>query len=188
MIDTYARVGKVAQAEMWFQKMQAEGVVPVQRTFNLLLHACVKNGNIHGAEQWRMLMQEAGLCCDEYTYGSLIDGCARCQDMSLAEHFLRRMFSGKLKPNLVILRSLSRVYGLKDGDRLAVVLGQCMRDGGAAPDDVWKALKSRGAARFKSRALKELLADISRMNRDVDMQPGRHPRGQGEDADGFNSF
>eukprot|EP00928_Gymnodinium_smaydae_P090390 TRINITY_DN7419_c0_g1_i3.p1 TRINITY_DN7419_c0_g1~~TRINITY_DN7419_c0_g1_i3.p1 ORF type:complete len:697 (+),score=73.49 TRINITY_DN7419_c0_g1_i3:118-2208(+) len=185
MIDAYVKVGNVAQAEMWFRKMQAEGVVPVQRTFNLLLHACVKNGNIHGAEQWRIMMQEAGLRCDEYTYGSLIDGCARCHDMSLAEHFLRRMFSEKLKPNLVILRSLSRVYGLKDGDRLAIVLGLCIREGGASPDDVWKALKSRGAARFKSQALEELLADISRMNKHVDTQPGRHPRGQGDEADGF---
>eukprot|EP00928_Gymnodinium_smaydae_P090388 TRINITY_DN7419_c0_g1_i1.p1 TRINITY_DN7419_c0_g1~~TRINITY_DN7419_c0_g1_i1.p1 ORF type:complete len:683 (+),score=75.62 TRINITY_DN7419_c0_g1_i1:122-2170(+) len=185
MIEIYAKVGKVAQAEMWFHKMQAEGVTPVQRTFNSLLHACVKNGNMHGAEQWRVLMQEAGLRCDEYTYGSLIDGCARCHDMSLAEHFLRRMFSEKLKPNLVILRSLSRVYGLKDGDRLAIVLGLCIREGGASPDDVWKALKSRGAARFKSQALEELLADISRMNKHVDTQPGRHPRGQGDEADGF---
>eukprot|EP00928_Gymnodinium_smaydae_P090394 TRINITY_DN7419_c0_g2_i2.p1 TRINITY_DN7419_c0_g2~~TRINITY_DN7419_c0_g2_i2.p1 ORF type:complete len:657 (+),score=52.85 TRINITY_DN7419_c0_g2_i2:123-2093(+) len=159
MIDTYVKAGNVAKAEMWFLKMQADGVTPVQRTFNLLLHARAKNGNMHRAEQWHMLMQEAGLPCDEYTYGSLIEGCAKCHNMSLAEHFLSRMFSERLKPILVILRSLSKVYGLTDGDRFARVLALCMRDGGGSPQDVRKVLKSRGA-RFISRGLEELLADL----------------------------
>eukprot|EP00928_Gymnodinium_smaydae_P056496 TRINITY_DN3986_c0_g2_i1.p1 TRINITY_DN3986_c0_g2~~TRINITY_DN3986_c0_g2_i1.p1 ORF type:complete len:683 (+),score=71.02 TRINITY_DN3986_c0_g2_i1:113-2161(+) len=171
MFNACVKLGNVAKAEALFHEMQAEGVAPIQRTFNILIHAFAKCGNMQQAMCWHRKMQEFGWRCDEYTYGSLLEGCARFHDTTLAEDILLRMFSEKLKPNLVCLRSLIKVYGsMKDGDRLARVLSFCMHHSGVSPQDVQKALKSKGA-RLKSKALEELCVGTSMTNAQASTQP-----------------
>eukprot|EP00928_Gymnodinium_smaydae_P054093 TRINITY_DN37926_c0_g1_i1.p1 TRINITY_DN37926_c0_g1~~TRINITY_DN37926_c0_g1_i1.p1 ORF type:complete len:557 (-),score=91.49 TRINITY_DN37926_c0_g1_i1:305-1975(-) len=159
MIDAYSKSGELDKAEEMLQIMKTEGISPCQRTFNMLIHGCAKSGDMDRAVQWHGRMQKLGYRCDEYTYGSLIEGCALCRNIDLAESFIGRMFMEKLTPNLVCLRSLTKVYSSSgEYDRLAHMLTHCMQKGNVSRQVICEVLASN-EARFKSQALQQLYTD-----------------------------
>eukprot|EP00928_Gymnodinium_smaydae_P089541 TRINITY_DN7349_c0_g3_i1.p1 TRINITY_DN7349_c0_g3~~TRINITY_DN7349_c0_g3_i1.p1 ORF type:complete len:674 (+),score=94.30 TRINITY_DN7349_c0_g3_i1:104-2125(+) len=173
VIEMYAKIGDVMKAEMWFQDMQAEGVPPNQRTFNTLIRACVKSDDLHRAQRWHKEMEVSGCCCDLHTYGCLIEGCVNSHDMDFAEHLIRRMISEKLRPNLVCLRSLLKVYRAAKGcRRLAHVLALCVRDGGVQMADLKKVLRS-WAARSRGKVLEHVVEDVAMLGENANAPTAR---------------
>eukprot|EP00928_Gymnodinium_smaydae_P089545 TRINITY_DN7349_c0_g6_i1.p1 TRINITY_DN7349_c0_g6~~TRINITY_DN7349_c0_g6_i1.p1 ORF type:complete len:676 (+),score=71.32 TRINITY_DN7349_c0_g6_i1:105-2132(+) len=173
VIDMYAKNGDVTKAEMWFKDMQAEGVPPNQRTFNSLIRACVKSGDLQRAQRWQKEMEDSGCCCDLHTYGCLIEGCVGSHDADFAEHLIRRMISEKLRPNLVCLRSLLKVYRAAKGcRRLAHVLALCVRDGGVQMADLKKVLRS-WAARSRGKVLEHVVEDVAMLGENANAPTAR---------------
>eukprot|EP00928_Gymnodinium_smaydae_P081882 TRINITY_DN6531_c0_g1_i2.p1 TRINITY_DN6531_c0_g1~~TRINITY_DN6531_c0_g1_i2.p1 ORF type:complete len:515 (-),score=67.21 TRINITY_DN6531_c0_g1_i2:313-1857(-) len=160
MIVAYSNNGNVRKAEATFYEMQKEGVALCQRTFNVLIHANAKHRSLERADYWYREMNSSGFRPDQYTYGSLFAGCMRQLDTSRMEYYLERMVSEKLSLNHVCMRSIVKVYmDCAEGDRLANVLGWCLRRHAVAHHVVRDVLSMK-QTRVASAALGELHARL----------------------------
>eukprot|EP00928_Gymnodinium_smaydae_P060689 TRINITY_DN4442_c0_g1_i1.p1 TRINITY_DN4442_c0_g1~~TRINITY_DN4442_c0_g1_i1.p1 ORF type:complete len:145 (+),score=20.32 TRINITY_DN4442_c0_g1_i1:38-436(+) len=111
------------------------------------------------ASAWHAEMHRAGFRSDVYTYGALLEGCSRRADADLADYYIQCMRREKLTPNIVCLRSLTKVYlPSKDVTRLANRLTYCMWYCGVSRHVVDNALASIDA-HLRSAVLEHLNFD-----------------------------
>jgi len=122
LIHACARVGDVARAEQWLEKMHSANVQANAVTYNAVMSACTKNGDLERAQYWLQAMTDAGITPDVVSYNTIITACAKAGDLEKAEEWLSRMEKVGIKPNLVpflcMIQSHSCQGHVRDVERL----------------------------------------------------------------------
>ena len=84
----------------WPSGIPKQGIhFPDEVTYNSVIHACAKKGEVQKAEQWFNWITKAKLCPNEVTYSSVIHACAEKGEVDKAEQWFERMTKAKLCPS-----------------------------------------------------------------------------------------
>merc|ERR1740130_134895 len=73
--------------------MDSESIAPAVLTFNSLINACSKAGDISRAEHWLSEMCRRGFAPDGISYSTVINACIAAQQLERAEKLLEDMHS-----------------------------------------------------------------------------------------------
>lgn len=90
--------------------MTSSGVVANEVTYNTMISAFAKQGNVPRAYHWFTAMQVAGRVRNEVSYNSMINACAKARppSFSVAAEVLGMMLEDGLHPNAYTLPALLR--------------------------------------------------------------------------------
>ncbi|CAK0884407.1 unnamed protein product, partial [Prorocentrum cordatum] len=93
--------GLMIRAEQWLSALIGEDLFsPDVVSYNTVIHAYARTGNVDRAEFWLQQMVKANLVPNEVTMGSLINACAEAGKLNRAERILEAMTEDHhLKPN-----------------------------------------------------------------------------------------
>merc|ERR1719265_636736 len=78
-------------AEKLLGEISSLGLKPDGVSFNSVIHACARQGNIKRAEHWLRKMQESGIEPNVISFNVIIDACMKADDAEEAEKWLARM-------------------------------------------------------------------------------------------------
>merc|ERR1711915_632996 len=92
------------------QMSQHAGIELEEISYNMLIHAYARAGELKKAESWMHRMSEGGLTPNTISYSSVINACARVDDVASAEKWFYQMEKvGKNTPNSVAFNSMIHV-------------------------------------------------------------------------------
>jgi pentatricopeptide repeat protein len=141
-IATAARQGDFDKAVRLLLKFESEGedgCRPDVVSYNLLIHAFAKKGDLKGAEKWLQHLESKGIeatCC---SYNSILDACAKAGTWTAAEaceRWLERMLDKNVKTNVVSYASVVYAWARRGEQARAEMWMKRMIDSGIKPDEV----------------------------------------------------
>lgn len=105
-ISAAAKDGRRAEAERLLRQLErqaeaGDGLDPDVISYNSIVHACAREGDIPSAEQWFARMKVKGVEPNVITYNILMDACAKRDDPEGAEAWLESMIQNGVDPNEV---------------------------------------------------------------------------------------
>merc|ERR1719222_308978 len=95
--------------------MEHAGLVPGLLTFNSVINACAKAGDVCRAEHWLSEMSERGVKPDTVSYSTVIHACLRAHDPHRAEHWLTNMQAAGEPPSNFCFNSVIQAFALQAG-------------------------------------------------------------------------
>lgn len=121
-----------AEAEEWFSKMTAAGVVPEANTYNIMLslHTRAKDGA--QVQAWYDRMLAAKVQPDRVTYNALMTASGR--EPHMVEQWFQRMKDENIEPSAITYLALLKAYAHRQQpDKVAATLVE-MQQAGCQPD------------------------------------------------------
>jgi len=97
--------------------MHLSGVKANAVTYNAVMSACMKSGDVNRAEKWLKKMQDAGIHPDVVSYNTVITAFAKAGDLPRAEEWLQRMDEAGITPNLVPFLCMMTVHSQRGNVR-----------------------------------------------------------------------
>ncbi len=128
------------EAMALLKRMRARGVRPTVRSFNSVLTACARAGELGVALRLLDGMAPAGVSPDVFSYTAVLTGCAAATppDVRTAEALLERMGAEGVKPSVVSYGAVAQAHANAGSWREAVLLLDAMEraDPPVAPNAV----------------------------------------------------
>lgn len=104
-IDQAAKNADPNTAEALLRQLeQTPGLTPDTISYNSVIHACAKKGDVRRAEHWLSkisAVRSDGVKANTISYNIVMDACAKANDPEGAENLLHRMLKEKLEANVV---------------------------------------------------------------------------------------
>merc|ERR1719335_269439 len=93
--------------------MLQQKVAPNVVSYNAVIHACGRAGDVARAKRWLSKLLEDGLEPSVKSYGAVIDACARAGQPEDALELFDEMTRREIRPSLVTFTSLARGFAAK---------------------------------------------------------------------------
>ena len=119
LMKAYAKAKQVRKAEDLFLRM-SQHCRPSEVTFGILMEGRASIGDVDGVRFWQQKFRETGGELGLVMYNLLFKACAeaRPKDCRAAEETLRSMVDNTVRPNFISLRTLERVLGSPEAEKL----------------------------------------------------------------------
>lgn len=138
-IDAAARQGDSAEAARLLLEFQKQGkgcCKPDSVSYNLVIRACAKQGDLKGAERWFSHMEaesvEATLC----SYNTVLDACAKTGNCEACESWLQKMLDKGIRPSIISYATAIYARARRGDEAMAEVWFRKMIAAGIEPDAV----------------------------------------------------
>lgn len=139
-IDTAARQGDVDKAGKLLLEFERQGMdaghKPDIVSFNLVIRAHAKKGDVRGAEKWFTRMVERGIQPTLCSYNTVLDACAKADDPEALETWIQRMLERKIEPNVISYATAIYASARRGEEAQAEKWLRAMIDAGIPPDAV----------------------------------------------------
>lgn len=137
VVHAQARTGDVVAAESTFRRLSKYmSGRPDAHSYNSMLDACGKAGNVEVAERWLALMEEEGVSPTIVSYTSLLHAYARASDMDGAEKAFKRMTEAGLQATVVSYSAMLHCFVKSGSVARAERWLEDMQAAGVAPNAV----------------------------------------------------
>lgn len=162
-IDLAARQGDLKRAEQLLQELcgEASEVQPDAVSFNLVIRAHAKKGDVAAAEGWLRRMEASRVRATVCSYNTLLDACTKANKAEVCEQWLNHMLKNNIEAN--VISYATAIYArARRGDMVAAEgwLRRMLADG-IQPDAVSynsliHACSIKGAAQKAEQMLEEM--------------------------------
>jgi len=90
--------------------MEKAGCQLNSSSYNTIINAYAKVGDVKSAERWLKTMHDNGYEANVRSYSAVIDACAKAGQYAEAEEVYKRMLNDGVAPTIVTLTSLSKAH------------------------------------------------------------------------------
>lgn len=139
-IDLAARQGDAAKAGQMLMDFEREGLAsghkPDAVSFNLVIRAYARKGDVRGAEKWLSRMEDRGIQATVCSYNTVLDACAKADNAEACESWLQRMLDKKVEANVISYATAIYARARRGEEVLAEKWLRSMIDAGITPDAV----------------------------------------------------
>lgn len=139
-IDLAARQGDASKAGQMLMSFEQQGLAsghkPDAVSFNLVIRAYARKGDVHGAEKWLARMEDRGIEATVCSYNTVLDACAKADNAEACESWLQHMLDKKVEANVISYATAIYARARRGEEALAEKWLRTMIDAGIAPDAV----------------------------------------------------
>jgi len=134
-LEQAVRHGKADLAAKTIANFEATtGQQPEPLSYNLVMNAYAKKGDVRSAEQWLARMQSKGVQITTCSCNTLLDACARANDLQGCERWLGYMCDHGAKPNVISYATVIYAHARQGGKAKAEALFRKMLEAKIMPD------------------------------------------------------
>lgn len=100
-IETAVREGDWEKGEQLLLEFERSGGTPEAMSYNWVIRACAKRGEVIAAERWLKRMEDRGVQATVLSYNTLFDAFAQVGKPEACEQLLSRMIGKGIEPNVI---------------------------------------------------------------------------------------
>lgn len=140
-IDYAAKQGNLKRAGEILLEFEAQGDShagnrPDAVSYNLVIRAYAKKGDIQGSENWLRRMKASGVEATVCTYNTILDACAKGDNAEACEKWLAKMLATGLEANVISYATAIYAWARRGQDGRAETWLKKMIEAGIDPDAV----------------------------------------------------
>jgi pentatricopeptide repeat protein len=140
-IDAAARQNGAAQAGKLLLDFEAEGngkacCSPDAVSYNLVIRAFAKQGDLKGAEHWLARMEEKRIKATPCSYNTMLDACAKTDNAEACEAWLQKMLDKGVAPSVISYSTAIYARARRGDELMAEAWFARMTAAGIEPDAV----------------------------------------------------
>ena len=108
VLASFAKANDACGAEKWLSKMKDAGLSPSAVSYNAVIHACARAGDVERAAGWLVAVRRDPTApeVNVFTWSTVIHACAKAGDADGAEKWLATMAEAGMEANAVTFSSL----------------------------------------------------------------------------------
>jgi len=161
MLDAWARIGNVDEAEVLWQRSLMLGVTLDAVSYTTLIKAYCVKGDLENALMHFNMFRRRGMKADLVLYHCILDGCSKRQLVMLCEQVVADLLSDGLKPSNVTLSIVVKAYGRTDMERAFELVRTWPREYGfQVNNQVYTCLMSSAFTHGDSKRAMEVFNDM----------------------------
>lgn len=137
-IDAEARRGDVERAGRLLFELERPGSLqaPDVVSYNIVIRACAKKGDMQAAEWWLARMESKGIEATLCSYNTVLDACAKADNPDACEAWLQKMITRGVEANVISYATAIYAHARRSDEARAEYWFRRMQAAGVAPDAV----------------------------------------------------
>eukprot|EP00400_MALV-I_sp_L67-5_P000008 gene8-109_t len=132
LLDAHAKAGNVERALYWLENMT--DVPPNMITFNSVIDACGKRGDLETAEKVMLKLHERGLKANTITYNAMIHACQK--EPLKAEFWFSQMAENNCPPDVISYSTMINSYA-QNGKADTALKWLTKMEAEGVPPNIW---------------------------------------------------